>query len=114
MATTQQVADFTRILNAAHSGDAAASHEVFTVIYHELRRLASGRMAREAAGHTLQPTALVHEAWLRLANPHAEWKNRAPFSALPAKRCGASWSIMRGGETARNAAAALNPNNWTT
>ena len=79
MATTQQVENFTRILNAAQSGDQAASHEVFTVIYHELRRLASGRMAREAAGHTLQPTALVHEAWLRLANPNAEWKNRAHF-----------------------------------
>ena len=79
MAKTQQVEDFTRILNAARSGDQAASQEVFSVIYRELRLLASGRMAREAAGHTLQPTALVHEAWLRLANPHAEWKNRAHF-----------------------------------
>src|ERR1044072_2464976 len=78
MATTQ-AEDFTRILNAAQSGDEFAGKEVFTVIYHELRRLASARMAQEAAGHTLQPTALVHEAWLRLANPNSEWKNRAHF-----------------------------------
>ena len=78
MATTQ-AEDFTRILNAAQAGDESAGKEVFTVIYHELRRLASARMAQEAAGHTLQPTALVHEAWLRLANPDAEWKNRAHF-----------------------------------
>src|ERR1043165_9513766 len=78
MATTQ-AQDFTRILNAAKAGDESAGKEVFSTIYHELRRLASARMAQEAAGHTLQPTALVHEAWLRLANPDAEWKNRAHF-----------------------------------
>ena len=71
--------DFTRVLNAARAGDESAGKDAFNVIYHELRRLAAGRMAQEAAGHTLQPTALVHEAWLRLANPHADWKNRAHF-----------------------------------
>jgi RNA polymerase sigma factor (TIGR02999 family) len=76
---TIRAEDFTRILNAAQSGDECAGKEVFTVIYHELRRLASARMAQEAAGHTLQPTALVHEAWLRLSNPNSEWKNRAHF-----------------------------------
>jgi RNA polymerase sigma factor (TIGR02999 family) len=79
MGSTQQVEDFTRVLNAAHGGDAAARNEVFDTIYRELRRVASARMAQEAAGHTLQPTALVHEAWLRLANADAEWKNRAHF-----------------------------------
>src|SRR5687768_4664517 len=71
--------DFTRVLNAARAGDESAGKETFNLIYHELRRLAAGRMSHEAAGHTLQPTALVHEAWLRLANPNADWKNRAHF-----------------------------------
>jgi RNA polymerase sigma factor (TIGR02999 family) len=71
--------DFTRVLNAAKAGDESAGKEAFNIIYRELRRIASGRMAQEAAGHTLQPTALVHEAWLRLANPQADWKNRAHF-----------------------------------
>lgn len=71
--------DFTRVLNAAKAGDESAGKEAFNTIYHELRRIASGRMSQEASGHTLQPTALVHEAWLRLANPQADWKNRAHF-----------------------------------
>jgi RNA polymerase sigma factor (TIGR02999 family) len=79
METTQQLEDFTRVLNDAQSGDEVAGREVFNTIYRELRRLASARMAQEAAGHTLQPTALVHEAWLRLVSPRAEWKNRAHF-----------------------------------
>ena len=61
--------DFTRVLNAARAGDESAGKEAFNIIYHELRRLAAGRMAQEASGHTLQPTALVHEAWLRLSYP---------------------------------------------
>jgi RNA polymerase sigma factor (TIGR02999 family) len=79
MATTQVAEEFTRVLNAAQSGDAAAGKEAFATIYNELRRLAAGRMAQEAPGHTLQATALVHEAWLRLVNPEAAWKNRAHF-----------------------------------
>lgn len=73
------VEHLTVVLNAAQAGDAAASREAFEVIYGELRRLAAGRMAREALGHTLQPTALVHEAWLRLAGPEQSWENRAHF-----------------------------------
>lgn len=69
----------TRVLNAAQAGDPAASREAFDLIYSELRRLAAGKMAREAAGHTLQATALVHEAWLRLAGPEQSWQNRAHF-----------------------------------
>ena|SRR5438105_2542659 len=79
METTNLAEEFTRVLNAAKSGDEAAGKEAFAIIYNELRRLAAARMAREAPGHTLQPTALVHEAWLRLANPDAVWKNRAHF-----------------------------------
>jgi RNA polymerase sigma factor (TIGR02999 family) len=71
--------EFTRVLNAAQAGDPSAVKETFNVIYHELRRLAGGRMVGEASGHTLQPTALVHEAWLRLARPESAWKNRSHF-----------------------------------
>jgi hypothetical protein len=65
---------------AARTGDDAAAGRLFELVYAELRQVAAQKMAREAAGHTLQPTALVHEAWLRLgadAQPH--WQNRAHF-----------------------------------
>jgi RNA polymerase sigma factor (TIGR02999 family) len=60
--------------------------EMFSLVYEELRRLAAMRMARESAGHTLQPTALVHEAWLRLAGSGGSaWKNRSYFFAAAAE-----------------------------
>ena len=63
-----------------------AAEELLPLVYDELRRLAAARMAREAAGHTLQPTALVHEAWLRLAgNSEQSWCNRAHFFAAAAE-----------------------------
>lgn len=58
--------DVTHILNRAQQGDAKAADELLPLVYEELRKLAAARMAQESAGHTLQPTALVHEAWLRL------------------------------------------------
>jgi RNA polymerase sigma factor (TIGR02999 family) len=59
---------------------------MFARVYDELRQLASARMARETAGHTLQPTALVHEAWLRLAgSPGQRWNNRSYFFAAAAE-----------------------------
>jgi len=79
MEAGRQTEDFTRVLNAAQAGDQSAGKAAFATIYQELRRLASSRMAQEAPGHTLQPTALVHEAWLRLVNPDVAWKNRAHF-----------------------------------
>ena len=61
-------------------GDSRASDELLPLVYDELRRLAAVRMAREAAGQTLQPTALVHEAWLRLVNNgDRTWQNRGHF-----------------------------------
>ena len=66
-----QVSEVTRILNAAQQGDPTAADQLLPLVYEELRRLAAHRMANEAAGHTLQPTALVHEAWLRLAGGEA-------------------------------------------
>ncbi len=57
-----------------------SSEQLLPIVYEELRRLASARMAQEAAGHTLQPTALVHEAWLRLSGDGGvAWQNRAHF-----------------------------------
>jgi RNA polymerase sigma factor (TIGR02999 family) len=72
--------EITRLLNAVANGDSSAAEELLPLIYQELRRRAAQKMVHEACGHTLQPTALVHEAWLRL-DPlgNAPWKNRAHF-----------------------------------
>lgn len=81
------MSDVTRILNAAQSGDPTAAGQLLPLVYEELRKLAAVRMANEAAGHTLQPTALVHEAWLRLAGNDAnvQFANRAHFFAAAAE-----------------------------
>jgi RNA polymerase sigma factor (TIGR02999 family) len=74
------VSDVTQILDRVHQGDSKAAEELLPLVYDELRKLAAHRMAGEAAGHTLQPTALVHEAWLRLVRtPDPAWQNRAHF-----------------------------------
>ncbi len=70
------------------SGDAerVTAEELFPVIYDELRRLARGYMSRETPGHTLQPTALVHEAYLKLVDQtRADWKGKTHFYAVGAK-----------------------------
>jgi RNA polymerase sigma factor (TIGR02999 family) len=78
--------DTTRILQAISQGDHLAAEELLPLVYAELRRLAAQRMSREAPGHTLQPTALVHEAWLRLAGDKApEFQNRAHFFGAAAE-----------------------------
>ena len=74
------------ILQAVSRGEKQASDELFPLVYEELRWLAAARMAREAAGQTLQPTALVHEAWLQLiGNSDQDWKSRAYFFAAAAE-----------------------------
>lgn len=74
------VSDVTRILDRGQQGDPKAAEELLPLVYDELRKLAAHKMANEAAGHTLQPTALVHEAWLRLVRtPDQTWQNRAHF-----------------------------------
>jgi len=74
------MSDVTLILQAVGRGEKQASEDLLPVVYEELRRMAVARMAREAAGHTLQPTALVHEAWLRLVgNGARSWENQAHF-----------------------------------
>src|ERR1043165_5355867 len=75
--------DVTRLLDALQLGDARAGEELLPLVYQELRQLARAKMAREQPGHTLQATALVHEAWLRLGEQPFE--NRAPFFGAAAE-----------------------------
>lgn len=80
------VSDATLLLRAAAGGDAYAATDRFPAVYAELRRLAEAQFAGEGAGHTLQPTALVNEAWLRLLDEHGEkWTNPAYFFAAAAE-----------------------------
>jgi RNA polymerase sigma factor (TIGR02999 family) len=76
------MSEATRILEAIQQGDPKAPGELLPLVYQELRKLAAQKMAREQPGHTLQATALVHEAWLRLgADAPPGWQNRAHFFA---------------------------------
>ncbi len=76
------MSEITRILGAIQDGDSQAPHELLPLVYDELRKLAAHKMAGQAAGHTLQATALVHEAWLRLAgNEPGRFAGRAHFFA---------------------------------
>jgi RNA polymerase sigma factor (TIGR02999 family) len=73
----------TQLLNAAVAGDPHAAQELLPLVYEQLRHLAAARMTQQPPGHTLQATALVHEAWLRLTGSNeTSWENRAHlFSA---------------------------------
>ncbi len=74
------MSDVTQLLQAIESGNSEAAEDLLPLVYEELRRLAAGRMAREAAGNTLQATALVHEAWLRLVDDtERRWEGKAHF-----------------------------------
>jgi RNA polymerase sigma factor (TIGR02999 family) len=76
------MSEVTRILQRVEQG----AEELLPLVYEELRQLAAHKLAREAPGHTLQPTALVHEAWLRLTGPHEQsWDNRGHFFAAAAE-----------------------------
>jgi RNA polymerase sigma factor (TIGR02999 family) len=78
--------EFTRILNSAQDGSPLAAEELFPLVYNELRRLAGHKMAGESSGHTLQATALVHEAWMRLAGAdQPAWAHRGHFFAAAAE-----------------------------
>src|SRR5499426_4389608 len=78
--------EVTRLLVAWGKGDEAAHHQLMPLVYDELRRLAHGYMRRERAGHTLQTTALIHEAYLRLIDAgQVEWRNRAHFFGVAAR-----------------------------
>jgi RNA polymerase sigma factor (TIGR02999 family) len=78
--------ELTLLLQRAEQGDAQAADRILPLVYAELRQLAAAKMARERPGQTLQPTALVHEAWLRLGgDAQPGWKNRAHFFAAAAE-----------------------------
>jgi RNA polymerase sigma factor (TIGR02999 family) len=80
------MSDITMILQAVSRGENQAAEELLPHVYEELRKLAAARMARESSGQTLQPTALVHEAWLRLMhNREANWRDRSYFFAAAAE-----------------------------
>jgi len=84
--TLSRVSDVTRILERVEHGDLQAADELLPLVYEELRRLAAHRMANEAPGNTLQPTALVHEAWLRLVGDQSQrWDGRAHFFGAAAE-----------------------------
>ena len=76
----------TRLLRSASQGDEAAAASLFSLVYDELRKLAGSALRSERADHTLQPTALVHEAYLRLAEQPADrWNDRGHFFAVAAR-----------------------------
>src|SRR5512133_3940008 len=80
------MSDVTRILDAIQNGDRKAAQELLPLVYEELRRVARGRMSQQAPGQTLQPTALVHEAWLRLVGSgRQEWDGREHYFAAAAE-----------------------------
>jgi RNA polymerase sigma factor (TIGR02999 family) len=81
------MSDVTRLLGAAAAGDARAAADLLPLVYDELRRLAAARLAGEKPGHTLDATALVHEAYLRLVGPEpgAPFANRRHFFAAAAQ-----------------------------
>src|SRR5438034_6903802 len=80
------MSDVTRILEAIQRGDGNAADELLPLVYEELRKLAALKLANEMPGQTLQPTALVHEAWLRLTGgANQEWNGRGHFFAAAAE-----------------------------
>ena len=82
-----RMSDVTQILAAVEAGDPHAAHELLPLVYDELRRLAAAHLADERRGQTLQPTALVHEAYLRLVGPEPDrhWSGRGHFFAAAAE-----------------------------
>src|SRR6266446_2994463 len=81
-----QMSEATILLSAVERGDPKASDQLLELVYQDLRRLANHKMAQEPPGQTLQPTALVHEAWLRLVgSEHPNFENRAHFFSAAAE-----------------------------
>jgi RNA polymerase sigma factor (TIGR02999 family) len=81
-----QTAQITRLLADARRGDRAAEDQLLAAIYRELRRLAAAYMRRERPNHTLQATALVHEAYLKLLPQRVNWQSRSHFFGVAAQQ----------------------------
>lgn len=115
----------TRLIDLANKGDSQAAEELLPLVYEELRKLARARLAHEAPGHTLQATALVHEAYVRLLGDDATWNSRGHFFGAAAlamrrilvERARSHARIKRGGDGEQRAgrvelddgAMAINP-----
>jgi RNA polymerase sigma factor (TIGR02999 family) len=104
------MSDVTQILGALARGDSTVAEELLPLVYQELRQLAARKMANEAPGQTLQPTALVHEAWLRLVGSGPEhWNSRGHFFCAAAEamrrilveRARKKWRVRHGGQLER-------------
>ena len=81
-----RIATVTQLLIDHQAGDRNAADRLLSLLYHELRQIAGGCMRRERPGHTLQPTALVHEAYMRLlSDPDIEWESRGHFLGIAAR-----------------------------
>ncbi|APZ96920.1 ECF-type sigma factor [Fuerstiella marisgermanici] len=120
--------DVTQILSRIEDGDPHAANQLLPLVYEELRKLASSRMSQEAVGQTLQPTALVHEAFMRLVGSESgqDWDNRGHFFAAAAEamrrilidNARRKNSAKRGGDQARHDLrdddAVLHPDNSDT
>jgi RNA polymerase sigma factor (TIGR02999 family) len=107
---SQSAADLDALLSRARAGDRDALAQILPIVYDELRRIADGYMRRERPGQTLQATALVHEAYLRLLKDKTpDWQNRAHFLAIAAtsmrqilvERARARTATKRGGKAGR-------------
>ncbi len=83
-ATSEDKGEVTRLLHAMKAGDAAAADDLLPLVYAELHRLAAGYMRRERPDHTLQPTALINEAYMRLVQDEVDWQNRQHFIGVAA------------------------------
>jgi len=105
------MSDVSRILSLVEAGDPSAAEKLLPLVYEELRRLAASRLAAEPSGHSLQATALVHEAYLRLVEPvdQQKWDHRGHFFAAAAEamrrilvdRARRKAAVKRGGELTR-------------
>lgn len=108
--SADDMSDLTHILESVRQGTPGATDALLTLVYDELRRVAARKMAGEAPGQTLQPTALVHEAWLHLGgDAQPRWKNRAHFFGAAAEamrrvlvdRARRKSTLKRGGDLER-------------
>ncbi|MEZ5427881.1 MAG: sigma-70 family RNA polymerase sigma factor [Pyrinomonadaceae bacterium] len=82
---TEQTQEVTELLNALSDGNREATDKLIPIVYSELRRLAGSYLKSEREGHTLQPTALVHEAFLKLVDQKVRWESRSHFFGVAAK-----------------------------
>jgi RNA polymerase sigma-70 factor, ECF subfamily len=85
MGNNDMRSDMTTLLKEVTKGNQEAVAELIPLVYHEMRRLAGGYMRRERENHTLQATALVHEAYLRLVQQRSDWRDRAHFFGVAAQ-----------------------------